>query len=130
MVLRDVRGAISSYPELAVTPAGRILVDVKLGLRGHRVRVLAEGEWLRVEGKIVLVDHVEGAPGARDLGEMLRKANSSMELVGLARDEDNWLVARCDVPPEADAEELVEAILRVARVADRWELLWTGGDFE
>lgn len=130
MVLRDVRGALASYPELTVTPAGRILIDVKLGRRGHRVRVLPAGEWLRVEGKIVLLEDVEGAPGARDLAEKVRQANSRMELVGLARDEDNWLVARYDVPPEAEADELVEAILRVARVADRWELLWVGGDLE
>lgn len=99
-------------------------------IRGHRVRALPAGEWLRVEGKVVLVDDVEGAPGARDLAEKLREANSGMELVGLARDEDNWLVARYDVPPEAAADELVEAILRVARVADRWELLWVGWDLE
>jgi hypothetical protein len=127
MVLRDVRGALTRWPELAVTAHGRIWVDVPLGARRHRVRVTGADEWLRVEGRIVSMTEVEVAPRVADLALRLLRANSAAELVSLARDDDE-LVARCDVPPEADADELVDAIYRVARVADRWELLWTGAD--
>lgn len=130
MQLRDVRGVLAGVAGLTVTEHGRIYVGVPLGPRRQRVRVTAAEDWLRVEGRVVNMDELDAAPKVKDLATRLLRANHIGELVGLARDEDGWLVARCDVPPEADGEELVDAIRRVAQVADRWELLWTGGDGE
>lgn len=130
MQLREVRPALSAFPELPVAQTGRVVVTVTLGARRQRVRVLAAGDWLRVEGRILPLDTVEGGPLVRDLAGRLLEANGAGEFVGLTRDEDNFLVARHDIPPDAGVGELVDAIWRVARVADRWELLWTGKDAE
>lgn len=127
MQLRDVRKCLAAT-DLAVTAAGPIWVKVPLGARGHKVRVKQEADWLRVEALIEDLSEMEGAPRTRDLAERVLAANAAGEMVALVRDTDFRLVVRCDVPPEADPGELVEAIGRVARVADRWELLWTGGD--
>ncbi len=130
MQLRDVRNVLAGVPGLAVTEHGPIYVGVPLGARRHRVRVTSAEDWLRVEGRVANMDDLDATPKVRDLAARLLRANHLGELSGLARDEDGWLVARCDVPPDADGEELVDAIRRVAQVADRWELLWTGGDGE
>lgn len=132
MRLGEVRSVLARFPEFRVTTAGRIYVDVVLGERRHRVRVLpVQGsDWLRVEGRIVSLDDIEATPKVGDITERVLKANRHMEFVGLARDDDVWLVARSDLPPEAEAEELLDTIRSVARVADRWELLWTGDDAE
>lgn len=128
MELNEVRRALARYPNLSVSPAGRIVVDVPLGARAHRIRISSAGPWLRIEGKIVNMADLEQSPKAVALTERILSANTTAELYGLARDEDYWLVARCDLPPDAEEPELAETILRVARVADRWELLWSGDD--
>lgn len=130
MQLREVRPALSAFPELPVAEKGRVIVTVALGPRQQRVRVLAVGEWLRVEGRIVAMDQLEAGPLLRDVAGRLLEANGAGEFVGLTRDDDSWMVARHDIPPDAGVDELVDAIWRVARVADRWELLWTGEDAE
>lgn len=130
MQLRDVRPALVAFPDLPVSTTGRVIVTVQLGARQQRVRVLPAGDWLRVEGRITSMDAVEGQPLVRDLAGRLLLVNGAGEFVGLTRDEDNCLVARHDIPPDAGVGELVDAIWRVARVADRWELLWTGEDAE
>lgn len=127
MQLRDVRKCLAAT-DLSVTAAGPIWVQVPLGARGHKVRVMQEADWLRVEALIEDLSEMEGAPQTRDLAARVLEANAAGEMVALVRDSDRRFVVRWDVPPEADTEELVEAIGRVARVADRWELLWTGGD--
>lgn len=128
MELNEVRRALARYPNLSVSPSGRIVVDVPLGARTHRIRVSSAGPWLRVEGKIVNMSDLAQSPRAVALAERILSANTTAELYGLARDKDSWLVARHDLLPDADGTELVETILRVARVADRWELLWSGDD--
>ncbi len=128
MDLNEVRRALARHPSLVVSTSGRIVVDVPLGARAHRIRVSSAWPWLRVEGKIVNMADLAQSPKAAALTERILSANTTAELYGLARDEDSWLVARYDLPPDADGTELVETILRVARVADRWELLWSGDD--
>jgi hypothetical protein len=130
MQLNQVRHTLARHPELQVSPSGRITVNVPLGARSHSVRVLAQGDWVRVEGKIANLGHIDHSLKVGELTERVLRANSTTELVGLARDADSWLVARYDLPPEADGLELVEAVQRVAKVADRWELLWMGEDRE
>jgi hypothetical protein len=129
MQLKEVRAALAKVADLPVSPAGRICVAVKLGLRGHRVRVLSAGDWLRVQGRVARVGNTDTAPATKDLARRILERNFAKEAVGLVR-EGEWLLVRCDLPPEADERELVDAIRRVARVADREELLWTGGDVE
>lgn len=128
MELNEVRQALARYPELAVSPSGRIIVEVQLGARSHRVRVSSAGPWLRVEGKIVNLFDLEQSAKAVALTDRILSANANAELFGLARDEDSWLVARYDLPPDAEGAELAETVLRIAQVADRWELLWSGTD--
>ena len=44
-------------------------------------------------------------------------------------DDEGWIEVRADLPRDGlSAEEVVEALWRVGRAADRWELLWTGKD--
>lgn len=126
MRLSEVRPFLARLAQWEVAPHGRIYVDVELGVRAHRVRVLDEDGWLRVEGRVIEMDHVPMQ--VRDLAQRILRANALSELVSLARDEDGWLVARQDLPPDAEGEELAEAIERVARTADRWEMLWSEED--
>lgn len=130
MQLKNVRAVLARHPNLSVSQAGRIVVDVPLGPRSHRIRVTSARDCLRVEGKIVNLSNLGQSPKVVALTERILSANTTAELFGLARDEDYWLVARYDLPPDTDGAELVETILRVARVADRWELLWSGDDVQ
>ena len=101
---------------------------VQLGPRKHGVQLSIEGEWLRLVGPITDPKATTDSPDEGQLLTQLLQANRSIEMVGLRLGSQGRLVACCDILRDSPTHVVTTAIWRVARVADRWELLWTGQD--
>jgi len=127
-LLSDLIAPLQGELGLRVRDRGVLEIEVPLGQRGHRVTVEREGEWLVVCGRIAEVPNV--GLQIRDLLAVVLQANHEAELLGFERSEDNWLVARCDLPGVVPVDEIARAVRRVAGVADRWEEVWVGLDAE
>ena len=105
------------------------IVSVPLGTRHHMVRLAPDDEWLCVWAKAIRPEALDPPPSTAHLAAQLLQANHHAELAQIALAADGWLEVRYELPMEAaPVSEVVAAIWRVARLADRWELLWTGVD--
>lgn len=128
--LSRLRGPLARRLGVHIGARGRVVFELPLGRRTHTVRVDEQGRWLRVEGRIARLASGEIADpmSVRDLLGTVLQANKATELVAFARNDDGWLVARCDLPGFAPVEEVERAVWSVARIADRWEEVWVGDD--
>lgn len=129
MTVAQAREILTNDPGLLVSRRGRLVATVKLGDRHQKVRVERHEIWWRVRSRVARIDQLDRAPSVKELMKLVLQTNDRTELVRLGR-EDDALVVVHDVPVVAKGEELVDAVRRVARAADRLELLWTGEDVE
>jgi len=129
MTVARAREILMGDPGLLVSPRGRLVATVKLGDRHQKVRVERHQIWWRVRSRVARIDHLDRPPSVKDLMKLVLRTNERTELVRLGRVDDALVVVH-DVPVVAKREELIDAVWRVARAADRLELLWTGEDVE
>jgi len=128
MTLAELRRALSqAHPHWRVSPAGRLVVDVPLGHRHHRVRVREEDGWWAIEARACHIPDLDEPPKVGDLALQLLQASHDAEGLSFLREED-WVIVRAGSPPDAEVDEVATTVRYVARTADRWELLWTGRD--
>lgn len=127
MSLTGIRQLLRERGGFPVGERGRISLDVPLGGRHHRVLVTTQSGWVRVHARAAQIDRVADPRGPADVLMHALDLNTSLELVSIQR-EDGWLTVRADLPSGRIEHELLSAVHRVARTADRLELLWEGGD--
>ena len=90
---------------------------------------MVEDEWVCIWGQIADWRAVDDRPKLKDVLAQVLQANHDAELLRFEVDAEGWLEAAFDLPTyDVDIEEVADAVWRVGRLADRWELLWTGAD--
>lgn len=127
MSLKRARQLLREQGGFPVKERGRITVDVSLGQRHHRVSVTARDGWLLVHARAARLEQVADVRGPAQVLSNALELNTCLELVSVHR-EDGWLGVRAELPFACLEQELMPAVRRVARTADRLELLWEGGD--
>lgn len=127
MSLRRIREILRTRGGYEVGERGRISVGVSLGARSHHVQVTERSGWVRIRARAARIGRVVDRRSPAQILEQALQLNEVVELVAVSR-EDDWLVVQADVPFAVAPTELLKAVVRVARTADRLELLWEGGD--
>ena len=127
MSLRRVRDILRTQGGYEVGERGRISIRVPLGNRSHRVQVVKAEGWIRIRARAARIGRVVDKRSPAQVLEQTLQLNGVLELAGVSR-EDDWLTVHADVPSAVAPAELLKAVLRVARTADRLELLWEGSD--
>ncbi len=125
-----IRAALQDAPDIEASPAGRLVATVKLGQRSQSVRVTpVDHNWWQFRSRIARLAALSRKVQVTDLARLLLQVNQDSELVRISRDKDS-LWATFELPVGSPDSDAVNAVRRVAGVADRWELVWVGDDIE
>jgi hypothetical protein len=129
MSLADLRAGLAALggDELEVSPAGRLVVTVRLGERQQRVRVREFGDdWLRLESRIGAFEDM--ADSVLELTRDILLQNRDQEFVVLGRNDDGWYTGRIDIPNDVSLSEVQALVARLARLCDWLEERLVGHD--
>lgn len=128
MTLGELREALLGLgaPDLCVSPAGPLIIDVALGDRHQKVRIAADREeWFRASSRICSLDEL-GMRG-RDFAEEVFRHDHEREFLAFGR-AGAHVIGWIDLPRDISVDELMVQVRRLAAACDRWEARLVGED--